>query len=141
MAVVDTSFLVALHDRRDLFHQEAQRTPLSGQRLLVPCEVWQEFSQVTMRTWPPEEAKKRLADARAGPFDIRHATSPDDLPHWVGAARPVQQHLEKLGRKPMTLVDFVVCRLAQRLREAVLTFDEGMGEALANHVFPGARRG
>lgn len=139
MAIVDTSFLVALTDRRDRFHEEARATPLVGDRFLVPFEVWVEYAQTILRRLEPPLAESVLRDILAGPFIVQKVTEPEDHADFVSVAGPAQARLRAGGRRPLSFIDLVVCQLAKRYHESILTFDEGIKFAVQSRLFPGAR--
>lgn len=139
MAVVDTSFLIALVDETDRFHDDAARTELVGPHLLVPGEVWIEFCQWVMRFVHGRPARDLLESLLSGPFDIRAPLDAQGLARAALAAETHQARLAKAGHKPLSLFDVVVCETAMRQHESVLTFDQGILHAVRSNMFPGAR--
>lgn len=139
MAILDTSFLAALMDRDDRFHPEAKKTPLHGDQLLIPWEVWLEFVQLMLRS--AREAQPVLESIQEGPFDIQRLLSPTDLQSIVALEPRIRRELANHGHRPLTVFDLIVCFLAQRHRDRILTFDRGIIEAVRLRLFPGARIG
>lgn len=139
MAVLDTSFLAALMDCDDRFHKEAKAIPLHGDRLVVPWEIWLEFAQLMLRSTP--EAQRVLESVRDGPFDIQQLISSADLQTLVALEPRVRRELARRDLRPLSLFDLIVCLIAQRHRDRILTFDQGIVEAIRLRLFPGARIG
>lgn len=138
MVVVDTSFLVALHFEGDRFHRAALEVPLGGDRFLVPREIWTEFADVAMRL-APRGAERILTSAQEGPFDIQAVLDADEYAGLIARSHAAQAAARRAGRRPLSLFDLVVCSVAQRFREEILTFDNGIVEAVRTRAFPGAR--
>lgn len=139
MAVVDTSFLIALVKADDHFHQDADLTRLRTEHLLVPWEVWVEFCEVIQRFADARRARAVLDSVLAGPFEIRRLLEAEELAEMVASAEPLQTRLARAGRKPLSLFDLVVCRVAQRLKESILTFDSSIMLAVQSKWLPGTR--
>lgn len=139
IVIVDTSFLVALQNRDDHFHEPARQVPLHGDRFLVPWEVWVEYADVLMRALPPDLVEQALASTLEGPFEIRHVLEPQDFPKLAGRSGKIQARMAGSRRKPMSFFDLVVCLVAERYRDAILTYDQGIMAAIRGQLFPGAR--
>lgn len=141
MTVVDSSFLVALQDEDDLFHEEATRRPLWGDRFLVPREIWVEYCQYLMRARPAPERAAALNSLREGVFDVQSVLEPTELATLAADSDDVQTRLQDLGHRPLTLYDLVVLHIASRFGEKVYTFDKAMVAAIQEGLFPGAHLG
>lgn len=139
MAIVDTSFLVALHFEGDRFHRQALKHRLIGDRFLVPSEIWAEYTDVVLRLAPPSRVRDVLASTLEGPFHVQSVLRPEDYALVADRAVPARAWAVRTSRRPLSLFDLVVCLVAERFREPVLTFDEGMAFAIRAQLFPGAR--
>ena len=139
MAIVDTSFLIALQDEDDHFHRRAKETPLIGDRFLVPWEIWIECCQTLMRMVPGRQAAAAVSSVLHGPFHVDKVLSAEEIAALVARSEAVQRVLKRLGHRPLSLFDLIVCAVAQRYRESILTFHEGMIAAVQHRLFPGAR--
>ena len=79
MAIVDTSFLIALQDEDDHFHRRAKETPLIGDRFLVPWEIWIECCQTLMRMVPGRQAAAAVSSVLHGPFHVDKVLSAEEI--------------------------------------------------------------
>lgn len=113
--------------------------PLHGDRFLIPREVWTEYANLVARLLPSRQAVNALTTILEGPFEIRWVLEPKELVAIVGMAQSVDQKIARVRRRSLSLVDLVVCAVAARFREGILTFDEGIKEAVRLRCFPGAR--
>lgn len=139
LAVIDTSFLIALNDANDRFHAEARSAPLLQEAALLPAEIWTEYCWVlSMR---PRHQAAILENTLEGPFVVRPVLEAQELASLSAAVPLFAEKMKRLGYKPLTLFDLVVCTVAQRLRDSIRTFDEGMKAAVRARMFPGARIG
>jgi predicted nucleic acid-binding protein len=141
MTVVDTSYLIALSDATDLFHDQASAKPRHGDRFLVPWEIWLEFCQVLMRTQPEHHIREATARLRRGPFHIDRVLDEDDLSQIAATSARAQKAVQSMGHRPLTVFDLVVLTIAARFKENVYTFDQSMIAAIRQGLFPGARLG
>lgn len=139
ITIVDTSFLVALQDEDDRFHGEALGTSLTGDRFLIPPEVWAEHMQVLLRRFAPPDVGAFMRNLLEGPFIVEPGVASADTVALVGKAGEVFAWCREQGRPPLTIFDLIVCWTAQRFREAILSFDDGIREAVRARLFPGAR--
>ncbi|HLE46710.1 MAG TPA: PIN domain-containing protein [Candidatus Thermoplasmatota archaeon] len=139
MAVIDTSFLIALNDINDRFHEEAAGAPLFQEAAFLPAEIWMEYCLVL--TVRPRHQASVLENTLRGPFVVRPVLEPSELASLAASVPAFGHKMKRLGFKPLTLFDLVVCTVAQRLRESIRTFDEGMKAAVRARMFPGARLG
>lgn len=139
--ILDTSFLIALHSPADRFHAQASRTDLFGDRLLIPAEVWVEFCEFIGLRASRDEATVTLENVRKGPFAVESLLDHDQIADIALRLRSHAESLALADLRPLTLTDAVVCELASRFRESVLTFDRGMMHAIQEGLFPGARLG
>ena len=139
MTIVDTSFLIALQDADDHFHAEAKETPLYGDALLIPWEIWVEYSQALLRRLPARIAEVQMSNILSGPFQIRAFLSAPDLVEIARRHPAIQERIRKMGRKPLSLFDLAVLFVAAQRRDSILTFDEGIRAAVRAKMFPGAR--
>lgn len=110
-----------------------------GDRLLVPWEVWVEFLDVMARVLPADRLRDVGASVLRGPFQVQRVLSEKDLLELAARCRTLQSRPLRPGRRPLSLVDVVVCGVAERFREEIFTFDEGIVEAVRAKLFPGAR--
>jgi predicted nucleic acid-binding protein len=140
VTVIDTSFLLALIDKADRWHNEAAGRPLHGDRLLIPWEIWIEFCNVLATRLASTDAREVMEAIASGPFDIRHVLTVEDTVEILNDLEDVRKRMEG-DRIPsvLTFFDLVVCRLAQRFKEGILTFDQGIVRAVKASLFPGAR--
>lgn len=139
VAVVDTSFLVALHFEGDRFHRAAVGTELAGDRFLIPLEIWTEYADVVIRLAPPSQVSDLLASTASGPFGVQPVFRPEEYPWLARRAVHARATLARSRRKPLSFFDVVVCAAAERFREPILTFDDGITDAIRAKLFPGAR--
>lgn len=139
MAIVDTSFLVALHFDGDGFHQQAIKHRLVGDRFLVPSEIWAEYADVVLRLAVPSRVRDVLRSTLEGPFDVQSILRAKDYALVAERAVGARTWAARMSRRPLSVFDLVVCFVAERFREPVLTFDEGMAAAIRAKLFPGAR--
>lgn len=139
IAIVDTSFLVALHNGDDRFHEAATNTPLHGDRFLIPWEIWIEFVDVLLRVLPLKTAAQVLASTLEGPFEVRAVLQPEEFPILAAKSEKLRQAVSRTAGKGLSIFDLVVCTVAGRFREAILTFDGGITAAVKARLFPGAR--
>lgn len=139
IVIVDSSFLVALVHESDYFHREAVRTLPKGDRLLIPGEVWVEFVDVMARLLPPEKLEEIGGSVLKGPFQVQPLMQAEGLMKLAARGKHLQSASRRRGRKPLSIFDLVVCGTAERFREGVLTFDEGIIEVVRAKLFPGAR--
>lgn len=139
MALVDTSFLLALQVTHDRFHQDALATPLYGDRFLIPWEIWTEYCHYVALHFDAPVAGKMARSILDGPFQVENALDSSAACDVLAHAGPVQAKVKALGFRPLTFFDLVVGSLAARFKESVLTFDEGIKAAIRARAFPGAR--
>lgn len=130
---------MALQNRADRFHKVAREFPLHGDRFLIPWEVWVEYVEVLMRVLPANPVEQALSSTLAGPFEVRKILDARDFLGIAERAQRIRAHSALSGGKPMSIFDVVVCSIAERYREAILTFDQGIVEAVRSKLFPGAR--
>ena len=138
MAVLDTSFLIAKIKADDRFHEEAGDADLAGHPLWIPAEIWLEFCELTGRSLGGL-AKMFQNSVLEQPFQIRAFLDPTDLVRLTERNEQLRPLLLRAGLSPLSLFDLVVCLVAQRLNDAILTFDQGIIWAVRNRHFPGAR--
>lgn len=138
MAILDTSFLLARLKADDRFHAEATAADLSGAVPWIPAEVWVEFCEVTGR-FMGAAAKMFQASVLEQAYQVRKFLEPEDLVRLTERNEALKPLMRKADLAPLTLSDLVVCLVAQRLNDAILTFDQGIIWAVKNRHFPGAR--
>jgi predicted nucleic acid-binding protein len=138
LAVIDTSFLIALQDAADRFHDDAAAAPLLQEAALIPAEIWTEYCWFLSRRSGPHVAAA-VENLLRGPFIVRPLLEAQDLASLAASVEGLARKMQTLGHRPLSLFDVVVCTVAQRLRDSVRTFDEGIKAAIRARFFPGAR--
>lgn len=141
MTIIDTSYLIALQQTNDKFHEEALKKPLWGDRFLIPAEIWVEYLQTLMRQVDAHQVAPAAHSILNHVFQVHDVLTPEDCIRLADEAQEIQEPLTKRGHGPLTIYDLVVLHLADRLREKVYTFDKAMIAAIHEGLFPGARLG
>jgi predicted nucleic acid-binding protein len=138
LVVIDTSFLIALQDTGDLFHEDAVAAPILQEAALLPAEIWTEYCWFLSRRSGPHVAAA-VENLLKGPFIVRPFLEAHELASLAASVEGFARRMKSLGHRPLSLFDIVVCTVAQRLRDSVRTFDEGIKAAIRARFFPGAR--
>jgi len=115
--LIDSSFLYAIHDRDDKYHQDAVRFAASHKGLwLVPDVTLVEVSQILYR-FAGQTAVLAFLDALDNPQILLQSLSPAD----VKRARQVMSEYDTAN---LDFVDCCIVALAERMNIAqVCTFD------------------
>lgn len=141
MAVADTSFLVALGKDDDRFHDAALSHPKAYQGVDVPAEIWFEFLWVASRVLNSRRLREIASNLLDGPYRVQPSLKPEDAAGIACDHADVNERLARLKLGPLSLYDHVVCVVAARRKDEILTFDEGIIAAIRAKLFPGARIG
>lgn len=139
MAVVDTSFLIALHRTSDRFSAAAREHPRLYAGGIVLPEIWTEFLTVISRFYSGAEVRQVVASALEGPFRVAPLLSAAQSGDLAAQLRSANEKLAQKEIKPLSFFGFLVCTVARQRRDEILTFDDGMIAAVKAKMFPGAR--
>ncbi|MBI2077901.1 MAG: PIN domain-containing protein [Euryarchaeota archaeon] len=138
MVLADTSFLVALQDEDSQSHEAAVHHPALRDGIQIPAEIWLEYCYLLARS-TTKARTELLSHLLSGPFHVRKGLDPEDIAALAARSVDVQRRIQAAGKKPLSFFDLLLCLIAQRLGESVLTFDGAMVDAVRAKFFPGAR--
>ena len=127
-----------MHVQDDKFHSVVAGERLLGHRRIVLHEILLEFVTVMVRRMPSRKLKDLLGRLAEGPTEIRGGAGLTDVATWCARADEAYQSLRAIGHGPLSLQDLILLGTSQRLREPILTFDEGIIAAVKARLFPGA---
>jgi predicted nucleic acid-binding protein len=139
VAVADTSFLVALGKDDDRFHEAARSHPKAYQGADIPAEIWFEFLWVASRVLNGRRLREIAANLLEGPYRVQPSLKPQDVAEIASEHADVNDRLARLKLGALSLYDHVVCVVAARRKDEILTFDDGIVAAVRAKLFPGAR--
>jgi len=120
MVILDTSFLFALFQEQDEFHEEAKQVSLSfdGELVYFSFLVFQELMTLTMSRYSSEEAttiSRTLLGEKFPAKIIKLDTDYFELTNDL---------FKKLGKHRFSFVDVSLLVLARELDARIITFDE-----------------